>query len=186
MFCLTNNVIIDIDIREVDIRNEAITYSANKETVADWFIQQSHQTDITITPKKLQKLLYYAYAWGLVFLNETSDDLRNKLFDGHFEAWVHGPVDAAVYQEYKKYGYQPITEPIVNTINIDDKNVEDVLSQVWSVYSRFEADELEALTHHEDPWIKARQGLDPLTSTNVRLNDEIIFNFYGSKLNQNG
>lgn len=182
----TNSVIIVNNIREVNKMTETVIYSANKETVADWFIQQSHQTDITITPKKLQKLLYYAYAWGLVFLNETSDDLRNKLFDGSFEAWVHGPVDADVYQEYKKYGYQPIKEPIKNKINIDDENAEDVISQVWSVYGRFEADELEALTHHEEPWIKARHGLDPLTSTNARLNDEIIFNFYGSKLNQNG
>lgn len=181
MFCLTNNVIIDI--REVDIMNEAITYSANKETMADWFIQKSHQTGITITPKKLQKLLYYAYAWGLVFLNETSDDLRNKLFDGSFEAWVHGPVDSEVYQEYKTYGYQSIDKVITNTIVINDEPADNILNQVWQIYGQYNADELEALTHQELPWVHARTGIDPLTATNRTIDDDVMFNFYGAKLN---
>lgn len=162
-----------------------IQYVEEKNNVANWFIKKSYDNSMKITPKKLQKLLYYSYAWGLVFLNETAEDISNKPFDGHFEAWVHGPVDSSIYQQYKKYGYQPIREPITDKVNIDDENVEDVLSQVWNIYGKFEADELEALTHHEEPWIRARHGLDPLTSTNAHLNDEIIFNFYGSKLNQN-
>lgn len=183
MSCLTNNVIIDIDIREVDIMTETIAYSANKETVANWFIQQSHKNDMIITPKKLQKLLYYAYAWGLVFLNETSDDLRNKLFDGSFEAWVHGPVDSEVYQEYKIYGYQSIDKNITDKIVINDETADNILNQVWKIYGQYKADELEALTHQELPWVNARKGLDPLTATNKAIDDDVMFNFYGAKLN---
>ena len=52
---------------------------------------------------KLQKLVYYAQAWHLA--------LRDvPLFEEDFEAWVHGPVIPALYQEYKKFGWRPILE----------------------------------------------------------------------------
>ncbi|EGE9348465.1 hypothetical protein IBL91_003145, partial [Listeria monocytogenes] len=60
-------------------------YTADQ--VADWFLCRK-----AMTPKKLQKMLYYAYAWTLTLTNDNPDDLKNKLFPEKFEAWVHGPV----------------------------------------------------------------------------------------------
>ena len=51
----------------------------------------------SMSPKKLQKILYYAYAWTLALLNDDEEHLNNRLFDSKFEAWVHGPVLPEVF-----------------------------------------------------------------------------------------
>ena len=65
-------------------------------SVADFFLARA-----SMSPKKLQKLVYYAYAWTLALLNETIDDLHFRLFHNKIEAWVHGPVVPDLYQQYK-------------------------------------------------------------------------------------
>ena len=49
------------------------------DKVIDFFLSKE-----SMSPKKLQKMLYYAYAWTLALLNEDEDHLENKLFDGKF------------------------------------------------------------------------------------------------------
>lgn len=52
-------------------------------------IFQLAEAFLSIEPQtltKLQKLCYYSDAW---YLAQTDDEL----FENHFEAWVHGPVD---------------------------------------------------------------------------------------------
>ena len=78
--------------------------------VANWFLSKE-----SMTPKKLQKLVYYAYSWYLTLVNESKDDLTAKLFTSRLEAWVHGPVFPELYQKYK--GYSSIDE--VRDMNID-------------------------------------------------------------------
>lgn len=140
--------------------------------VVDWFLSKE-----SMSPKKLQKLLYYAYAWTLVFHNESADNLDNKLFDEDIEAWVHGPVISKVYGEYKKYGYNQITEP-PSTKPIFTEEIEDTLNQVWEAYGDLNGNQLEAITHEEEPWKEAREGLNPLDASREPLNDETIFNYY--------
>ena len=53
--------------------------------IANWFLSKEGMTH-----KKLQKLCYYAQAWYLALY-------KNKLIDGYFEAWVHGPVNSSLY-----------------------------------------------------------------------------------------
>lgn len=146
--------------------------------VAEWFIDNCND----VTPKKLQKLLYYAYAWGLVFFNEDSDNLNVKLFDADFEAWVHGPVNRSIYAKYANYGYNEITVLEKNSEPITNEDVLDLLEQIKEVYGDFNGNELERLTHQEDPWRNARGNAKPLDSISVDLNDVDMFNYYGSKL----
>ncbi|EGT1937145.1 DUF4065 domain-containing protein, partial [Listeria monocytogenes] len=89
--------------------------------LANWFLAKE-----SMTPKKLQKMLYYAYAWTLTLTNEKEDDLSNKLFPEKFEAWVHGPVIPEIYHEYKRYGYTNIPKQ-ENTIDLDNKDIESIL-----------------------------------------------------------
>lgn len=116
-----------------------------------------------MTPKKLQKILYYTYAWGLVFFNDSSDSIDNKVFDGKFEAWVHGPVDNEVYAYYATYGYHEI-EKISTEVTVKNKDALGLLNQVWSIYGSFDGNQLERLTHQEEPWINARGDAKPLDS----------------------
>lgn len=144
------------------------------DEVADWFISKGKGK---ISPKKLQKLVYYAYAWTLTLLNDSADNLNNKLFDdGYFEAWVHGPVIHGLYSEYSKYGFNNITEYKSQPKFTED--VEDVLEQVWEVYGKYSADQLESMTHQESPWKNARKGLSPLDSSSKLISDKDMFNCY--------
>ena len=61
--------------------------------VANWFISKGD-----ISPKKLQKLVYYAYAWYLTFMNDSDNELNNRLFEDRAEAWIHGPVFPKLYR----------------------------------------------------------------------------------------
>lgn len=111
--------------------------------VAKYFIENGED----ITPKKLQKLSYYAEAWCNALLNER------LIEDTHFEAWVHGPVSPDLYQQYKRYGWNEIDKPEVNVeYSFSDKEKE-ILDSVIETYGHLSGNELEALTHEEAPWL---------------------------------
>lgn len=148
----------------------------NVYDVVDWFLIKE-----TMSPKKLQKLLYYAYVWTLVFHNETADDLSNKLFDEDIEAWVHGPVISKIYGKYKKFGYNQITE-IPDKKPVFTEEIEDTLNDVWEAYGDLSGNELELITHNELPWQEARKGLNPMDASREPLKDNIMFNYYLNKL----
>lgn len=131
-----------------------------------------------MSPKKLQKLVYYAYAWTLALLNERVDELNTRLFHDRIEAWVHGPVIPSLYHHYKAYGWDDI--PMIESeVNVSE-DVRDILEQVWNAYGQFSANELESISHSETPWINARRGVSACDPCNARISDEEIFNFYNS------
>ncbi|UWI43310.1 Panacea domain-containing protein [Lactobacillus paragasseri] len=147
-------------------------YSYNQ--VADWFLAKGNNS---ISPKKLQKLVYYAYAWTLTLLNDSSDKLSNRLFDdAKFEAWIHGPVIRKLYAEYADFGFNEIYKKVKAPKFTDD--VQDVLDQVWNIYGSYTADQLESMTHQEDPWKSARKGLSPLENSRSIISDKDIFDYY--------
>ena len=145
--------------------------------VANWFLKQE-----SLSPKKLQQLVYYAYSWTLVLLNESENSLTNKLFDERIEAWAHGPVIPELYDKYKCYGWEDIPQEEINeNVHFCD-DVQEILDQILTVYGGFSANQLESITHQESPWIKARIGLLPGESGNVQIDDEEIFNCYSKRL----
>lgn len=117
----------------------------------------------SMSHKKLQKICYYSQAWSLVLLN------GHRLIDEDFQAWVHGPVCPQLYSYYADYGWSliPQTEYVASESSLSSKEIE-VIDAVWDVYGKYSADELEYLTHHEEPWQKQRVGLlDYKPSTNT-------------------
>lgn len=113
--------------------------------IANWFLAKEN-----MTPKKLQKLTYYVQAWGHALLN------RPVINDTTFEAWAHGPVSSELYNEYRDFGWNDIPK-LDNAPDIQDEKVNDLLESVWITYGDMSANALEAQTHVEDPWIKARR-----------------------------
>lgn len=106
---------------------------------------------------KLQKLAYYSQAWYLVWHDAP-------LFAERIEAWANGPVIRDLYNRHKgKF--------IVGTVNGDPAALSGTeISTVETVYNHYgpqTAAYLSQLTHLEDPWILARQGVpDGVRSTN--------------------
>lgn len=141
-------------------------------SVADWFIRRQ-----PVTHKKLQKLVYYAYAWYYTLRGK-------KLFDGQFEAWIHGPVNRKLYGKYAEYGWNEIEEHGTNEINLP-KDVADFLETIEEVFGGYTADELESMTHQEQPWIEARGDLPPNQPCCNVIKDCTIKDFYGTLAKQN-
>ena len=139
--------------------------------VADWFLGKD-----SMSPKKLQKIVYYAYAWVLTLMNENEDDLDIKLFDSRIEAWVHGPVIPELYRKYKRNGGSIITQK--SDVPDFDEDIKDILEQVWEVYGGFTGNQLESITHQEAPWIEARGNCSPVEICTNEITDKSIYRCY--------
>ena len=68
----------------------------------------------------------------------------------------------------------------MNSIKITS-DVKDFLDTIWKLYGNYDADYLELLTHQEDPWILAREGL-PSGITSKRIIDTNLMKDFYSKL----
>ncbi len=135
--------------------------------IANWFLNQQ-----PLTHKQLQKLTYYTYAWGLALYHDK------MIEDARFEAWVHGPVSPTLYNMYKSHGWNliPTTE---SHYDFNEKELE-LLNSVWITYKDKSGNELEALTHTEMPWLKARLGLSENENSNQVISDADMEEYYSS------
>lgn len=143
-------------------------YSAS--LVAKYFIWKAASEGKAITNKKLQKLLYYAQAWYLALKNRP-------LFRDDIQAWVHGPAIPSIYHKYRNFGYEAIIEDI-DTKELGSLMKDDLLAEVWKVYGKLDTEYLEALTHNEMPWQKAREGLNAGDASTSVISREDMKEFY--------
>lgn len=97
-----------------------------------------------VTPMKLQKLLYYVKAWGLV------EDVA--LVPGDFEKWTYGPVNPWVYHHFKTNGAQAIQPIGYDVTQVPGGYARDLIDLIALSYAPLSASELSARTHREDPW----------------------------------
>ena len=144
--------------------------------VSKYFILKSNEDNSAITNKKLQKLLYYAQVWSLVKNDK-------KLFPERIEAWVHGPAIPVVYRKYKTFGFNNISEDLSNfSVSIFSKKEIKLLENIWNVYGKYTAEYLEALTHSETPWQKARKDLAAHKSSSNIISLKLAKSFYNDLL----
>ena len=99
-----------------------------------------------ITPLKLQKLLYYVKAWGLV--------AGRPLVPAPFRRWRLGPVNPDVYDAFKEYGGEPI--PYMETVEEPRSEAKRLIDFIGTCYNPFSAVTLSAMTHKEDPWLETK------------------------------
>ncbi len=67
----------------------------NVNVMAEFVVLFCQNLGVTISPLKLQKLLYYVQAWHIAKFD------KEILFDTLPEAWANGPVYREVYNQYK-------------------------------------------------------------------------------------
>ena len=140
------------------------------QQIAQWFLGKE-----AMTHKKLQKLCYYAQAWHLALHG-------SELFAERFEAWVHGPVSPVLYSIYVDYGWEKI--PSEASQPILDEASEGILQAVWNTYGSFDGDQLEALTHSEVPWQKARGNLQPCDTCTRKIEHQDMRDYYLQKFKE--
>lgn len=110
--------------------------------VANEFLSRGQRDGVSIQPMKLQKLLYLAHGWHLLFLNEG-------LISQSIEAWKFGPVIPEVYREFKEFKGDAITRraPIGPGYLTPTPNEERLLENVWNTYKDKSGIYLSMLTH---------------------------------------
>jgi uncharacterized phage-associated protein len=105
-----------------------------------------------MTAWKLQKLVYYAQAWSLVW------DQR-ALFAGRIEAWANGPVSPDLYGAHR--GKFMIASIPCGKATALDATARETIDAVLDYYGDLHPQELSDLTHAEAPWREARGHLLP-------------------------
>lgn len=127
-----------------------------------------HKTG-SISTWKLQKLVYYSQAWNLAW-NEV------PLFDAKIEVWPNGPVAPALYRLHRKE-YSVSRWPEGSGAKLKDAEKETI-NFVLAGYGQLSGRQLSILTHNEDPWRKAREGLDPTEPSNRLIKTKDMQNYY--------
>src|SRR5699024_3131958 len=120
-------------------------------------------------------------SWDMVFENEDSESLDTFLFNRKFQAWVHGPVIPEVWREYRSLGWNEIDQNEYKGPEFDEDTL-DTLEQVWEEYGQFNGNQLESITHQEEPWKLARKDCLPLDRSATPICDKDIFQYYGKRL----
>lgn len=130
-----------------------------------------------LTPKQVQKLLYYAYSLYLVKYNDSyKEGQMKKLFEDKIEAWEHGPVIRNVYDYIKKVAMSNQLVACSEKVNLSDKKTENFIDKILMVYGQFSGYELELMTHAEQPWKEAMN-----IARNSQISDETIYRYYSNK-----
>lgn len=120
---------------------------------------------------KLQKLVYYSYAWHLVWDSE-------RLFEERIEAWANGPVIPELYQVHRgRYTIDAWPQGRISNLTVPQRETMDV---VVKHYGRRTGYALRELTHREPPWREARRGLAPGERGQSVITDGALADYYGS------
>lgn len=147
-----------------------MTYSARR--IANYFIKISNYD---VTPLKILKLVYIAHGWCLAITD-------SPLIDEPIEAWKYGPVIQDLYDSFKHYGNQFITELARYPYEEDEISTEysKFLNKIWETYGEYTGVQLSNLTHKEGtPWYKVWNQNKPHTGS-YKINNELIKEYYKS------
>ncbi|RSX46085.1 Panacea domain-containing protein [Bifidobacterium castoris] len=128
----------------------------NPTYVANSILRRAFTESIPITPMKLQKLLFFVTC---LYQRAT----RRHLLTESFQPWKYGPVCAAVYDEFKTFGAQPIDRYATDARGLATAVNEaqapafaGALDTVWRSMKHCGAVELSRLTHVPgSSWSKA-------------------------------
>jgi len=149
--------------------------------ISDWILSTVDlEAGDTISPLKLQKLLYYCQAWHYTIFEQP-------LFDERIEAWTHGPVIPSQFARFASTTRHSQID--IGAMDFDETEIEkdslDLLKEVMSIYGEHSAGYLEDLTHQEQPWVLARVGVAAHERSNAEITLESMKEYYSS-LKNNG
>lgn len=146
--------------------------------ILDWAASDG----VTITPMKLQKLLFFCHADYLIGYGEP-------LLQQEFEAWDYGPVIPSIYSEFKEYrsgkidrramSFDPVRAERIYLVCDLDKHVLDRVRALYSFYSEFSAEKLSDMSHSPGgAWRHARAMFANGLNVDRRIGDGMIKQFH--------
>jgi uncharacterized phage-associated protein len=140
---------------------------ANVQDVARYIVESAGP----ISTMKLQKLVYYAQAWNLVWLEAP-------LFDAEIQAWLNGPVVFELYDKHRgRFNIDSWPDGDVDRLTEDEIKT---LDAVLDAYGKYTGQQLSALSHQEDPWVEARGDLPSSASSSAPINLDHMQQYYSA------
>lgn len=122
-----------------------------------------------MTAMKLQKLVYYAQAWSLVWDEQP-------LFPQRIEAWANGPVVRELFDAHRGQ-FRVRTVPGGNRNELTPEQAATV-DAVLAAYGDKSSQWLSDLTHMENPWREARVGLPDGVRGNAEITTDSMARYY--------
>lgn len=153
---------------------------------------------LSISPLKLQKILYYTQAWHMVFFGR-----ENQLFNSIPQAWVNGPVYPDVYYRYKDMvpgmcdHLRPENFGVLENDDINEtlKTLAEKISlsseqfrlieSVINLYGSKTQNQLILYTHSELPWCEKREGLLPYEKSTKPISLDTMYSYYKERHDRN-
>lgn len=151
-------------------------YTYKPSWVANSFILRGREDGVhDIDPLKIQKLVYCMHGWHLATTGQP-------VVGDRFEAWPKGPVLSSLYQKFKRYRWNPITdfaddidpqsgEIVRHYVAPSDERFYEIFNAVWERYKNLSGTQLSALTHAPNtPWSRARaEGRQYIPDDDIRM-----------------
>lgn len=150
---------------------------------------------LSISPLKLQKMLYYSQAWFMVFLGR-----ENTLFKDVPQAWVNGPVYPVVYHEYKGKAAN-MCDHLDASVFFDGDATDglrlytgklgfngeliELVESIMTLYGAQTQNQLILLTHSERPWAETRGNLAPYERSDKEIPLDLIYKYYKDRHDRN-
>lgn len=140
---------------------------ANVFDVAQYILQEQG----TVTTMKLQKLVYYSQAWSLVWDEKP-------LFKEKIQAWACGPVVRELYDEHKgRFLIDGLEKGSIDNLKPEER---ETIDAVLNAYGDKSAQWLSDLTHMENPWNEAREGVPLGQNCENEITLASLAEYYGS------
>lgn len=140
---------------------------ANVFDTAHYILSQKGQ----MSTMKLQKLCYYSQSWSLVW-----DDV--PLFNEDFEAWANGPVCPELFRQTQGKFTATAADETGGDGDLTAAQRETI-DTVLAYYFEHDAQYLSRLTHMEEPWKRAREGVPTGGFSNNVITRESMSEYYG-------
>jgi uncharacterized phage-associated protein len=150
---------------------------------------------LSVSPLKLQKILYYVQAWYMVFYGR-----EHTLFAERPQAWVNGPVYPTVYREYRSKTQnmcdhlQPsdfcdgdpveALADVTRLLGFDAEQLE-LLDSIIMLYGAKTQNQLIFLSHSGKPWAEKREGLPPYQRSEEELSLDTMYSYYKARRDRN-
>lgn len=152
---------------------------ATIDDITDYIIfnVRSEERRVSLINMKIQKLLYYIQAWSYG-IN------KSPLFEGEFEAWIHGPINRHIYDRFceQKSLYSEIdfNDMLRRDVELPE-NIAEFVDFVLENYVKYSVTELELLIQEEMPWIRTRGQLNRYEKCNKVISEDLLMEYYGKR-----
>ncbi len=141
-------------------------FMAQSVDVAEYILERSGP----MSAMKLQKLVYYAQAWSLVW------DGR-PIFDDEIQAWANGPVAPVLYRKHRG---EAIVQSVAGDAELiaSDPAARETVDSVLEYYGDKSSQWLSDLTHAEAPWREARGSRAPGAWSDQTITHDAMSRYY--------